>query len=373
MADLALPKPIELSSELAGELALSLAAPGNTINQVVADALNNAAHRERWKYTKADAFLAQTITSATEPMIDGADQHGISCQRTSVSALPPGMDIEQAPEAFARLCYAAEVFAIDITTSLAGPLTLRHDTSTLPIVIRVSSNASVSLIELIEGQDSSQQSLWIDIAPDAEVSHSRNALNNEPSSWQYLNVRLQAAASYWLNNHAMGCGARRQDMHIIMDGQGAEAKLVCAGMVDNKAALDQQITLEHRQPRGRSEQIIHNIVANGGKCTFNGRIHIHEGASGTNAQLSNKNLGMGEHATINTKPELEIYTDDVSCSHGATVGTLSEEALFYLTSRGIDQGAAQALLSQGFLRQCINGPLADQALHAMIGAENTGL
>ena len=75
------------------------------------------------------------------------------------------------------------------------------------------------------------------------------------------------------------------------------------------------------------------IVANGGKCTFNGRIHIHDGASGTDAQLSNKNLGMGDNATINTKPELEIYTDDVSCSHGATVGTLSQEALFYLTSR----------------------------------------
>ena len=125
-----------------------------------------------------------------------------------------------------------------------------------------------------------------------------------------------------------------------MDGQGAEAKLVSAGMVDNKAALDQQITLEHRQPRGRSEQTIHNIVANGGKCALNGRTHIHDGASGTDAQLSNKNLGMGDNANINTKPELEIYTDDVSCSHGATVGTLSQEALFYLTSRGIDKAAA---------------------------------
>jgi Fe-S cluster assembly protein SufD len=132
-------------------------------------------------------------------------------------------------------------------------------------------------------------------------------------------------------------------------------------------ALDQQVTLEHRQPRGQSKQTIHNIVANGGKCTFNGRIHIHEGAAGTDAQLSNKNLGMGEHATINTKPELEIYTDDVSCSHGATVGTISQDALFYLTSRGIDRTAAEALLSQGFLRQCIDGPLADQALTALVG------
>jgi Fe-S cluster assembly protein SufD len=199
------------------------------------------------------------------------------------------------------------------------------------------------------------------------VQHSRNALDNAPSHWQYLNVRLQAGAQYQLNNHVAGCGSRRQDIHIIMDGQGAEATLVSAGKVDGKMALDQQVTLEHRQPRGQSKQTVHNIVANGGKCTFNGRIHIHEGAAGTDAQLSNKNLGMGEHATINTKPELEIYTDDVSCSHGATVGTISQDALFYLTSRGIDRTAAEALLSQGFLRQCIDGPLADQALTALVG------
>ena len=368
MADLTLPQTLTLPDGFAS----AMGEPVATLDEVVQQSLNNAAHRERWKYTKADRFLAQTSEPAHPPHITDELQTGVSWQREPIGQPMPGLDLRQAPEAFARLCFAGEAMRLDITAPVAEPITLVHSESTLPVMIHVSANASLSLIETLEGQDETQQSVWIDIGPSAQVVHSRNALNDARSSWQYLNVRLQHSARYQLNNHALGSGIRRQDLHIIMDGRGADAKLVSAGLVDNKAALDQQITMEHRQPRGRSEQTIHNIVANGGKCTFNGRIHIHKGASGTDAQLSNKNLGKGENAIINTKPELEIYTDDVSCSHGATIGTLSKEALFYLTSRGIDQAAAEALLSRGFLRQCIDGPLAAEALDAMIGPQNTG-
>ena len=367
MADLALPQALTLPEDFANALGEPVAA----LDELVQQALNSAAHRERWKYTKADRFLAQISEPASPPQIIDEQQPGISWQRQPIGEPMSGLDLQQAPEAFARLCFAGEAMRLDITARVTEPITLVHSENTLPVMIHVSANASLSLFEIIEGQGEMQQSVWIDIGPNAQVIHSRNALNDPPACWQYLNVRLQDSARYRLNNHVRGCGIRRQDLHIIMDGQGAEATLVSAGMVDNKAALDQQITMEHRQPKGQSKQTIHNIVANGGKCTFNGRIHIHEGASGTDAQLSNKNLGMGGNATINTKPELEIYTDDVSCSHGATVGTLSKEALFYLTSRGIDQAAAEALLSQGFLRQCIDGPLAAEALDAMIGAQNT--
>ena len=93
---------------------------------------------------------------------------------------------------------------------------------------------------------------------------------------------------------------------------------------------------------------------------FNGRIHIHHGADGSDALLSNRNLSLNPGAEINTKPELEIYTDDVRCAHGATVGQLSEESLFYLRSRGVNESAARALLCSGFLRECISGALTEQ-------------
>ena len=368
MANLALPTTLAVPEEFS----IGLGAPSGAFDQSLADALNSPAHRERWKYTKADAFLEQTAVNTSKPQISGLDQPGVRSHLAPIATPLPGMDLQQAPEAIARLCYAGEALTLEITQPTTQPVMIVHQSSTLPVIVRVAANASLTLIEVVEGDDSSQQTVWIDIAANAQVSHSRNAVNYAPANWHYLNVRLQSSASYRLNNHALGCGSRRQDIHVVMDGQGAEATILSAGMVEGKTALDQQITIEHRQPRGRSKQTIHNIVANGGKCTFNGRIHIHEGASGTDAQLSNKNLGMGDDATINTKPELEIYTDDVSCSHGATVGALSREALFYLTSRGIDQKAAEGLLSQSFLRQCIGGPLAAQALQAMLGDMRAG-
>ena len=100
-------------------------------------------------------------------------------------------------------------------------------------------------------------------------------------------------------------------------------------MVAERLNLDQQITIEH-QPHTTSRQRVHNIVADRGKSTFNGRIHIHEGAKNSDAQLSNKNLGLGANATINTKPELEIYNDDVSCAHGATIGQLDDKPTLLL-------------------------------------------
>ena len=360
MADLTLPTTLATPDWLA-------ALPdAGSLPEVLEQALNSPAHRERWEYTKPAPVIAATQNPMIDPDISGAIQSGVTLHQR-IDAPLAGFDLDQAPEAIARLCYADRVMTLDVSASTDEPVVISHTGNTRPIVIRVAAGVSLTLLENADASEGAQQSIWIDLAPNAQVQHSRNALKDAPSHWQYLNVRLQAGAHYRLNNHVAGCGSRRQDIHIIMDGQGAEAALVSAGKVDGKMALDQQVTLEHRQPRGQSKQTVHNIVANGGKCTFNGRIHIHEGAAGTDAQLSNKNLGMGEHATINTKPELEIYTDDVSCSHGATVGTISQDALFYLTSRGVDRTAAEALLSQGFLRQCIDGPLADQALTALVG------
>lgn len=360
MADLSLPKTIDAPIWLEGETA-------DQISDRLHQALNSSAHRERWKYTKADGILANVAAPSIAPALDGTEQAGLEITLGQLDHALPGIDFQQGPEASARLCYADQAVIIDVTQHAPEPLRIHHRDSTLPVIVRLAANSSLTMLEIADSSDAMQQSIWIDLGENARLHHSRNALDPCENHWQYLNVRLQQGANYRLNNHVAGSKLRRQDIHLVLDGQGSEATLVSAGRVRRKDALDQQVTVEHRQPRGSSKQTVHNIVADGGKCTFNGRIHIHEGASGTDAQLSNKNLGMGDHATINTKPELEIYTDDVSCSHGATVGTISQEALFYLMSRGVSPDTAEALLSQGFLRQCIDGRLAEEALQSLIG------
>ena len=238
----------------------------------------------------------------------------------------------------------------------------------MPVLLSLGRNAEATLLENFVGNLKPQNTLWISLAESSRLKHSRNSLDQAQLHWQYLAVDIGKNADYLLNNHTTGAGLRRQDIQIRISGQGANAELISAAMIGGKMALDQQVTLEHLVPNGKSKQVVHNIVADGGKCTFNGRIHIHEGASGTDATLANKNLGLGKNATINTKPELEIYTDDVTCAHGATIGQLSDQELFYLTSRGISPQAAQALLSEGFLRQCTQGPLAEAALPILINA-----
>jgi Fe-S cluster assembly protein SufD len=125
--------------------------------------------------------------------------------------------------------------------------------------------------------------------------------------------------------------------------------------------VDNQICVEHCVPHGTSNHDYKGIAGDQGRIIFNGRIHILPGASQTSANLSNKNLLLSQGAEIDSKPELEIYNDDVKCSHGTTIGKLDPDMRFYMQSRGIDATAAQRMLSMGFIQQQIDA-LSDEPL-----------
>ena len=148
---------------------------------------------------------------------------------------------------------------------------------------------------------------------------------------------------------------------MVLAGRHAEATIDGASVVGNGSHLDQQLIVEHRAPDTVSRQKFHGIGAGKGSSIFNGRIHIHPGAPRSDAVLSNRNLALDPDATINTKPELEIYTDDVKCAHGATVGQISEDSLFYLRSRGLSENDSRRLLCRAFVNECIHGPLSAAA------------
>jgi Fe-S cluster assembly protein SufD len=178
-------------------------------------------------------------------------------------------------------------------------------------------------------------------------------------------VVLEENAEYALTQYQRGGQRRRSETHVVMNGRGARAELIGAYVVGT-GHLDQQVIVEHRAPGAVSRQVFHGLGAGKGRAVFNGRIHIHPGTPGSDARLSNRNLALHRDAQINTKPELEIYTDDVKCAHGATVGKLSEDSLFYLRSRGVDVESARTMLCRAFLTECIQGPLADAASDALL-------
>ncbi len=125
---------------------------------------------------------------------------------------------------------------------------------------------------------------------------------------------------------------------------------------DNQFA-DIKTTINHLVPQCESKQIWRGVLEDASKAIFEGKIIVHPNAQKTNAQLSNKNLLLSDNADINTKPTLEIYADDVKCSHGATVGFLDQDALFYLRSRGIDENRAREILVQAFIDEIRFPPL----------------
>ena len=124
-------------------------------------------------------------------------------------------------------------------------------------------------------------------------------------------------------------------------------------MPRNQQLVDYHTNIQHWVPHCTSNEIFRGIISDQAKAVFNGRIHIHPQAQKTLAELSNKNLLTSNKAEINTKPELEIYADDVKCAHGATVSQLNANALYYLQSRGVSRADAQVMMSFGFINELL--------------------
>lgn len=153
---------------------------------------------------------------------------------------------------------------------------------------------------------------------------------------------------------ALGSALKRLDLVINHRGEGAECKLNGIYLLRNQEHADYHTCIEHAVPHCTTDENFRGIVGGKARAVFNGRIHIHPDAQKTRAELSNKNLLTSTGAEVNTKPELEIYADDVQCAHGATVAQLDAGMLHYLRTRGISADEAQVLLSYGFINTLVD-------------------
>jgi Fe-S cluster assembly protein SufD len=168
-----------------------------------------------------------------------------------------------------------------------------------------------------------------------------------------LDVRQARDSRFTSHSVSLGGEITRNDLAATLEAEGAECTLNGLYMVDGRQHVDFHTSIEHAQPRGTSREFYKGILGGRSRGVFNGRIHVHPGAQKTDSQQSNQNLLLSRDAEVDTKPELEIYADDVKCSHGATVGQLDPDMLFYLRSRGIDPDAARGLLTYGFAQDVI--------------------
>ena len=161
-----------------------------------------------------------------------------------------------------------------------------------------------------------------------------------------LIAQLQAESVFSHNAFDFGGALTRNDVIARISGPGASVNLHGLYLASGEQHIDNHTRVEHRVGPAVSEEVYRGILNGRARGVFNGQAIVFEGADGTDANQANHNLLLSDKAEIDTKPELEIYADDVKCSHGATVGQLDEESLFYLRSRGLDSAEATQLLTR---------------------------
>ncbi len=224
------------------------------------------------------------------------------------------------------------------------------------LLLQLEENAALTLVEQYTNTGDSlytNAATVIDLARDSRLQWIRAQMENGffTGSAQ-LCLRQGSRCEGWL--FSTGSRLKRNDIRVTLDGPGSELQLHGAFLAGSRQHVDNQVCLEHASPQATSTQVFKGLAGGDGRAVFNGRIHIHPGAKKTSAELVNNNLLLSADAEIDSKPELEIYNDDVKCAHGATVGRLNAQALFYLRSRGIEKLDAETMLALAFVNEQID-------------------
>ena len=169
----------------------------------------------------------------------------------------------------------------------------------------------------------------------------------------FQHARVGRSAAFDSSSLAFGGGLVRNDTVALLDGEGADCTLDGLYVASGTQFMDNHMRVEHRQPNGTSHQLYKGVLDDRARSVFNGRIYVHRAAQKTDAKQTNRNLLLSKSALANSNPQLEIFADDVRCTHGSTIGRLDEAALFYLRSRGIPREEAHRMLVYAFARELV--------------------
>ena len=181
-----------------------------------------------------------------------------------------------------------------------------------------------------------------------------------------LDVRQGRDSRFSSHSVALGSRIARHEVRVHLEAEGAEVSLDGMYMPRGDQHHDNPILIEHAAPNCISRQLYKGVLDGHGQGVFNGRVVVHPGAAGTDAAQTNKNLLLSDHAEVDTRPRLEIFADDVKCTHGAAVGQLDEDAVFYLRSRGVPHLAARGLLIYAFVNEMVER-LRPEPLRSRVG------
>ena len=312
---------------------------------------------ENWKYTNVApiakenwAFTPVALTSSPDP---GEDVRGLferfNFERNGFTALNA---------AFAQ----PTVYRIPHETSVTEPIEFSFSADkgaiVFPHVIVIAEQGSkATLIETYAStaKGFTNAAIQVIVEDNASLTHFR-VQKDSPEAFNVGTTEVTLGRGSYYNTTSINLGAAiaRHDIDLKFTAEGGEAHVDGFYMLNGSQHADTHSVIDHTVPNCTSGQNYKGVLNDKSRAVFNGIVFVRENAHGTDAQQSNKNLLLSNEARVDTKPQLEIFNDDVKCSHGATVGQLEEEELFYLLTRGLPENLARNLLTYGFAEEIIN-------------------
>ncbi len=382
-------------------------------------------HHEDWKYTTVDSFLQQPFvceynSEAHETIASSYDVHSMSKRPLPVgqsialindrvvgtdalaASLPPGVVVQPLSEALVlhadkikpylgrilqqqhgfhalntAMLHCGLFIYLPEGTCLTTPLGLTHwqDKANQAMFVRhlviLESGSSATIIEDYQGDEQTRYFTntitEVHLAAHAKLTHHKIQRESQ-LAYHVGDLAVQQAAGSQLASHSFSMGGKwvRSDINIRLQEPLAQCVMNGIYTPAHLQHMDHHTLVTHEAPNCKSEQDYKGILNGHSRAVFNGRVVVTKGAQHTEAKQQNKNLLLSTQTEIDTKPQLEIFADDVVCTHGATVGQLDEEALFYLATRGIGRADASRYLVYAFAAENLRS-MEDVELAAWVG------
>jgi Fe-S cluster assembly protein SufD len=338
---------------------------------------------EAWKYSDLRAAL-------------GDAGFGAGTAEWRVGTLPAGVELfdlakADAPEwvkahlgtmtrnvaSAASLTHAAGGVALRVRGVADAPLALEFSgVGHVRALIVLETGAALTLLESQSGSDAALRNTGIEIvlAADAELNHVRLApVAAGAVRVEEIGMRVARDARYRAHYASFGARLSRLELDIALEGENAQAHLSGVSVLSDEAHADVTTHVRHLVGRTQSTQLFKNVAGGKSRAVYQGKVSVAKDADGSDSRQSAKALLLGSRAEADLKPELEILADDVKCAHGAAVGDLDAESLFYLRARGIPENEARAMLIHAFLEDAVSEILADDLRVQVQGAVETAL
>ncbi|TJW42916.1 MAG: Fe-S cluster assembly protein SufD [Mesorhizobium sp.] len=311
------------------------------------------------------------VSSAKVPDIDGVAVQRLS-EKLTDGSIAPGLDSYGADDAIGALntAFVADGYFVDIAdgTELEKPVELQNLQSGgqthVRLSVRVGAGAKATVVERQTGDGAALVSSVSQLLLGEGAQVTWLIVQEQPDTATHLaQFKAHLGKGAKLTLFVMNAGGKlvRQDVVVKTTGEGADFTLRGINLLAGDTHTDVTMVLDHTVPHTASTEVIRNVVTGKARGVFQGRINVHQYAQKTNAKMACNTLLLSDDGEFSTKPELEIFADDVVCGHGATVTEIDHDHLFYLMARGVDEKTARGLLVKAFVAEVIE-ELEDEAI-----------